>query len=118
MAVLLGLSAGNTLVLLVLGCAASFPVSAILLMLDVIHPKLVWNNPQEAMKQNINGVFGMLTSFLVIAVLAAISFGLLKLGAPIWLLYLALGLVSVASGVPALRGLLALAENKYRQIEI
>ena len=34
------------------------------LIIDVLRPKLEWNNPQEAIKQNMNALLSMLLSLI------------------------------------------------------
>lgn len=106
------------LTVLIIGLLGAVPMTALNLLLDVLHPKLVWNSEQEAMKQNVNGVLGMLASLLYIAILAACSVGLILLGAPAWVVYAGLGLLSALLGIPSLLGLFALAEKKYVELEV
>lgn len=56
------------IMVLVLCSLALVPVSAIGLYIDLVRPKLEWNNPQEAIKQNMNVVLAMLIGFLVVSV--------------------------------------------------
>ena len=48
-------------------------------LIDLIRPKLHWNNPTEAIKQNFNVVLGMLAGVIIIMVLVALCYGFLQL---------------------------------------
>ena len=93
------------------------PMVALNLLLDVFHPKLVWNSEQEAMKQNMNGGIGMLLSLLILLVLGIVTFLMLVLQLPMWLVFIALGVVSVILGILSAMALYAVAERKYRELE-
>jgi ABC-2 type transport system permease protein len=88
------------------------------LIIDVFHPKLYWNNPQEAVKQNINGIFGMITTILVAALLGGFSVILILAHTPEWLVYAALAVLISIILIPSVSGLFKLAAYKYRQLEI
>ncbi len=50
----------STIVLIVvLGLLGSIPMTQIGMVIDIIRPSLKWTNPQQAMKQNFNVLFGM-----------------------------------------------------------
>ncbi|NLL96877.1 MAG: hypothetical protein GX227_07175, partial [Clostridiaceae bacterium] len=53
---------------------ALVPVSSIGLYIDLIRPKLQWNNPQEAIKQNMNAMLAMLIGFLAVSVFGIAGF--------------------------------------------
>lgn len=106
------------LLILVTGLICSVPMTAFSLMLDVFHPKLVWNSEQEAMKQNMNGLLGMLVSMAFIAVLAGMTVVLLLTGMPVWTVYAGIILIGAVSGVLSMMGLFALAKRKYMELEV
>lgn len=96
---------------------ASVPMVALSLLLDVFHPKLIWNSEQEAIKQNMNGVLGMLFSVLILLILGAIGAVMLIAGLPTVLILIAVSIVSVILGILSLIALYSVAERKYREIE-
>jgi ABC-2 type transport system permease protein len=118
LAVFLKLSIAKSLVIIILGTLGSILLSALNLLVDVLRPKLVWNNPQEAMKQNMNSLLGMLVSMLVLCIMAGITVLLLTNGASEWLTYIVLGAVMCITSVLSLKGLFAVAERQYRKIEV
>lgn len=48
------------LMVILLGVALSFPAITLSLLVDLLRPYLDWDNPQKAIKQNLNVVLGML----------------------------------------------------------
>jgi ABC-2 type transport system permease protein len=118
LAVLLKFSAIKILILLLLGLIGAVALVALNLMVDVFRPKFEWNSPQEAMKQNMNGLFGMLVSLAVIAVLAGAAFVLIRLNAPEWLVYLILASLMVVMSIISYNRLLVLAERQYSKFEV
>lgn len=67
-------SLGLAFSILILCSLALMPLSAIGIFIDLIRPKLQWNNPQEAIKQNMNAVLAMLIGFLVVSVFGLAGF--------------------------------------------
>lgn len=96
---------------------ASVPIVALNLTVDIFHPKLVWNSEQEAMKQNMNGLIGMLLSILILVVLGAMTAVLLIIKMPLPVVFIAIAAVSVIMGALSLMLLYAVARKKYREIE-
>jgi len=118
LAVFLKISLAKTLIIIILGTLGSIPLTALNLLIDVLRPKLVWNSPQEAMKQNTNGLFGMLASMLVLCIFAGITILLIANGVSEWLTYIILGAVMCVGSFLSLKGLFAAAERQYRKIEV
>lgn len=101
-----------------LALLASWPVSVICLMNDLLFPKLNWTNPQQAMKGNFNAMIAMLFSALY---LAAFYFGVRALYPSVltgWALYAAVGGALVLTGGLLQKGMESLALSKYKSIEL
>lgn len=64
----------STVMIVILSSAALVPISAVGIYVDLVRPKLVWNNPQEAIKQNLNVVIAMLLGFLTVTIFGVISY--------------------------------------------
>jgi len=101
----------------IVGLVGSVPMVALGLLIDVFHPKLIWNSEQEAMKQNMNGALGMLVSFVILLVLALAAAGTLLLGLPVTAAFAAVTAVSVLLSALSIPALHAVAEKKYSEIE-
>lgn len=100
-----------------IGLLGAVPMAALNLMLDIFHPKLVWNSEQEAMKQNMNASLGILLSLGVMLILGAVTFVMLILKMSMVLTLAAIGVVSVILGILSIIALYAVAERKYRELE-
>lgn len=103
--------------IILVGLLGAVPMVAVNLLLDVFHPKLVWNSEQEAMKQNMNGGVGMLLSLIVLLILGALTFVLLVLQLPVWIVLTALSVLSIILGVLLVLALFAVADRKYSELE-
>jgi len=114
---LIGLSAFRVLALVILGIFGSFMLNTMNLIIDLIRPKLEWNDPQEAIKQNLNAMLGMLLSLISIALLAGISVILILVKSPEWLVYLILAIIMGSMDVITIQLLFALAKRQYARIE-
>lgn len=55
---------GNILIIAILGLLGSIPMTQIGMIIDILRPLLIWDNPQKAMKQNLNVLIGMGVGFL------------------------------------------------------
>lgn len=102
---------------LIVGLLGSVPMAAISLLIDIFHPKLVWNSEQEAIKQNMNGVLGMLLSLLIMLVLGAAAVIMMMLELSMWLVLTVLSLLSAIMGGLTLLALYTVAARKYGELE-
>ena len=92
------ISIANMVIIIVLGLLGSIPMTEIGMIIDIIRPLLVWDNPQKAMKQNLNvlismglGVlYGGLLGFTTIKVIDKIN---------ILYIYLILGCIFIVSAI-------------------
>ena len=113
----LRLSFGLWLSSVVLSAAALFPICLSGTLIDLIRPKLHWNNPTEAIKQNFNVVLGMLAGVIIIMVLVALCYGFLQLQmSPVFLYGLVVLILAALSwaGISILR---KAAVRAYRRLE-
>ncbi|GAA0177482.1 hypothetical protein SH2C18_07080 [Clostridium sediminicola] len=69
------------------GILGSLPLYAIGILIDLIRPVLNWDNPQKAVKQNMNVLVFMLVGIVYTAVLGVLVIFLLKLLKSITLIY-------------------------------
>jgi ABC-2 type transport system permease protein len=70
----------TTVMVIILSAAALVPVSALGIYIDLIRPKLVWNNPQEAIKQNLNVVIAMLLGFVLVTIFGVFGYFITAFG--------------------------------------
>lgn len=118
MTILFALPVTRFIVMVIIGAAGSVPMTALSLLVDVLNPKLTWNNPQEAMKQNMNGLLGSLISFAIMGILAAAAVPMALAELSEWIIYGAVLLICVVISVPSLLGLFKAAERRYQKLEI
>ncbi len=117
LAVILPLPFERILIILILGSLGTFLLNILNLVIDIVRPKLEWNDPQEAVKQNLNGLFSILVTILFMALFGGLTAILFSIGCTEWLTYLILGLVMAVLTVPSMWMLYALAEKQYKNLE-
>ncbi|GAA3399734.1 hypothetical protein ACFFNY_18045 [Paenibacillus hodogayensis] len=111
----LKLPAAFLAVMLAIAVLATLFASLTGVMIDLWLPKLVWDNEQKAVKQNMNGLFNML---LNVAVAAALFYGLSRMGAGLWgSAFALLGVLAVAD-LLLVRLLKAKGEAWFGKIEV
>ena len=106
------------LLALVWSCLLTYSMTCLSLWVDCIHPKMHWNNENEAMKQNFNSLLGMLLGFAVLGLV--VIFGLLwflvfKFPENAFVPSMTVLLVLIAAGSRLL--VLRPAEKKYAALE-
>ncbi|MDH7578577.1 MAG: hypothetical protein QHH75_12375 [Bacillota bacterium] len=103
--------------LALLSLTAAATVTALGILIDLLRPFFDWDNPQHAVKSNLNVLFAMLTTILFLGVLAALSAGL-AFRIPWWPGSLTLLVLLGGAAAGLYRGLLLLAEKRYRELEL
>lgn len=96
---------------------AMIPVSAAGLYIDMIRPKLKWNNPQEAIKQNMNAVVAMLIGFVMISILGIAAYLLSRLIANVYVWFVIMALILMLVSYLCILVLKSSADKSYRKIE-
>lgn len=100
------------------GLLVAWPITVICMLNDLTMPKLQWTNPQQAMKGN----FATLLAGILSAAYLAMFFVIIKFAYPKgltdWLLYGAVAVLLVVTGVLLQRLLDSWAVTRYRQIEV
>lgn len=69
----------STYLYIALGVLGSIPIILAGMLIDIEKPLLNWTNPQRAVKQNMNVLFGMLAGLLITAGLGGLTFLMLRL---------------------------------------
>ncbi|HBR02368.1 MAG TPA: hypothetical protein DD738_07135 [Ruminiclostridium sp.] len=111
------LSVPLTAMILILCMLALIPPCAVSLYIDLLRPKLSWNNPQQAMKQNMNSLYGMLLSFLITSLFVVAGYWLNKLNLNIYVLFGILALLLSAVAAVSISFLKKSAKAGYEKIE-
>lgn len=68
--ILLKINIVSMLVLIVLSLTGIAAVNLLGLLIDALHPVLEWENPQKAMKGNLNILFSMIATMMIIGIFA------------------------------------------------
>jgi ABC-2 type transport system permease protein len=111
---LLQLPVSFILILLAIAVAATLFTCLTGVMIDLWLPKLVWDNEQKAVKQNMNGLFNMLVS---IAFAAALFFLVNWIGLGLWAAAFALLVAVIVADLLLVRLLRAKGETWFGKIE-
>lgn len=111
------LGPADILALVILSLAATAAVTELGIVIDLLRPFFDWDNPQRAVKNNLNVLFAMLATLLFLGVFTAAGVGL-ALVVPWWSGFLILLLLVGGVAVGLYQGQLVLAEKRYRSLEI
>ncbi len=97
----LPLSIGHMLISGAIGLLVSLPICAVGVFIDRLHPKLDWDEPQRAVKQNVNVLLNMLIGMGYILLLGYISIKMMEYEVEVSLIYSLISFVSIgaAAGV-------------------
>lgn len=101
-----------------LGLLACLPAITVSLLIDLIRPYLDWDNPQKAIKQNINVLFAMLAGGIIYALIFMAGWFAYQFIGSDLAVYLAVAAVSLATGSLLYYLLIKIAPGRYRRIEV
>ncbi|HOV69252.1 MAG TPA: hypothetical protein PLZ84_02890 [Clostridia bacterium] len=99
-----------------LSLTALVPISAFSVLIDMLRPKLTWNNQTEAIKQNLNAILGMLAGTAIIAILGGLGYLVYYAHINIYLGFAAILAVAAVLGFVAVRMLMHYAPKAYEKI--
>lgn len=110
------LSFPETILAVLLGSVICFPVITISILVDLIRPYLHWDNPQKAIKQNINVVAAMVLSGAALYLIFIAGRFTYTTGVGDLYLYLTVFTVSLLLGTVPYAVLMKIADKRYRDI--
>lgn len=105
---ILPLKLSTIIVVTTIGILGSIPIIVISMLIDISRPVLDWDNPQKAVKQNMNVLFSMLAGMAYIAGYAILCYNASKIGLNPIITYSLIGLIFTIVSV-----LLYKALNKF-----
>ncbi len=111
-------SLGEIVLISFLGFLVAFPLMGFSLLLDLIRPYFTWQNPQQAIKQNMNVLFAMVGGFLFLAGLGWGALKLLEIGLSITWIYFLIGILSLTTGTLIMVALFKIAPERYKRISL
>ncbi|MCX6564094.1 MAG: hypothetical protein NTU60_10890 [Candidatus Aminicenantes bacterium] len=101
-----------------LAIVASVTLTAVGMIIDLSRPLLDWTNPQKAIKQNLNVLFGFLADAGILVILGYLLSFLMKAGISRNGLLAVLYVVLLVLATVSAEILLKLADRRYREIEV
>ena len=107
-----------TVMVIILSAAALIPVSAVGIYIDLIRPKLVWNNPQEAIKQNFNVVIAMLLGFVLVTIFGAVGYLITTFAENTFVVFGLMLIIILAFSYISILVLKKAADGALRRIEV
>ena len=107
----------NIIGIIALGMLGSIPVTLLGMSVDILRPLLDWDNPQKAMKENLNVLIGMGIGALYILIVGLLVYLLLKIDVNIYLIYLSMGLIFCLSSYFLFKILTKLVERQFINLE-
>ncbi|MGM0653180.1 MAG: putative ABC transporter permease subunit [Bacillota bacterium] len=116
--VILPLDPIELLLVIIIGLLASLPVIVVSLLIDLLRPYLNWDNPQKAIKQNINVLLAMLAGGVIYALIFLAGWLAYQGLDSNLAVYLAVTAVSLVTGAALYYLLIKIAPNRYRGIEV
>jgi len=105
------------LVVTILGILGSIPVTQLAMFIDITRPLLDWDNPQKAMKQNMNVLFSLMAGIAYIVVSGLIVLFMLKLKLNPTIIYLIMGVIYVVISIVLFKILSRFTTKRFREIE-
>lgn len=101
----------------VLGLLGSVPMIELSMFIDIFRPLLDWDNPQKAMKQNMNVLLSMLIGMGYILVLFLASSLMMKLKVNPYIIYSVFGVGFIVLSVVLFKALSSFTNKRFREIE-
>ena len=106
------------IVVIMLGICISFPIISGSLLADLWRPKLNWDNPQQAIKQNLNVMLGMAVGVAIFFLLYRLVFALTERDASQITIYIAIAVASLLLGAIPYILMMRIANKRYRDIVV
>ncbi|NLP13674.1 MAG: hypothetical protein GX383_04175 [Clostridium sp.] len=105
------------LFLIFLSSLGSMTIIILDLIIDIFRPKLDWTNPHEAIKTNLNGLFGIIVSMGFMLVLTIFVSAMILLQLPQTVIFLGIFIFEAVMLIISAIVLFKPAEKRYRNIE-
>lgn len=104
--------------LILLLCAfALIPVNVAGILIDLLRPKLVWNNAQEAIKQNANVLFAMLAGFFILFLYGILGYFVLSFMTSLYGVFAIMASALILFSALSFSLLNRISRNAYQKIE-
>ncbi len=114
---ILPLKLSTIIVVTILGVLGSIPIIEISMLIDIARPILDWDNPQKAVKQNMNVLFSMLVGIVYLVGYTVLCYTVIKIELNMIASYLLIGLIFTVISVILFKALSKFATKRLREIE-
>lgn len=108
---------GTILIVSILGIVGSIPAIELAMFIDIARPLLDWDNPQKAMKQNMNVFFSLLVGMAYIGASALIVVLLLKLKLDSLIIYIGITILYMFISIILFKALSKFTAKRFIEIE-
>jgi len=109
-------SVPELLLVIFLGTLLSLPAITSSLLADLLRPYLTWDNPQKAIKQNLNVLLGMAFGGLLFFLIYRFIVYLFSIDVTGVSLYIAVGILALILGILPYLLMVKIAPGRYRNI--
>lgn len=110
------LSIEGVVIIAALGLLASIPTGEIGLIIDAYRPNLSWDDPQVAMKQNLNVLINMGIGGLYVFGVSFLAYKLINI-VNIWILYLIIAFIFIVSSLVLYKALEKIIKFRFENLE-
>ncbi|RKD31957.1 putative ABC transporter permease subunit [Thermohalobacter berrensis] len=114
---LVNLKISTILLVTTLGLLGSIPIIEIGMLIDILRPLLDWDNPQKAMKQNLNVLFSMVAGLLYMLIYGGLIFVLSKINLSLLVIYSIILIVFIILSIVLFMMLAGTTIKRYKEIE-
>jgi len=111
------LKLSTILIVTILGILGSISVTQLAMLIDITRPLLDWDNPQKAMKQNMNVLFSLLVGIAYVFVSVLLVLFMLKLKLNSVIIYLFMGMIYAVISIVLFKILSRFTTKRFREIE-
>jgi ABC-2 type transport system permease protein len=108
----------DIIIISVVGMVASLPTLVVSLLLDLLRPYMDWDNPQRAIKQNINVLLGMVASVAILVPPGLAAYWGLRNDWPGMGIHAAIVVISVITGGVLYKAMTSIAGRMYLKVRV
>ena len=96
---------------------ALVPMNVTGILIDLLRPKLVWNNAQEAIKQNANVLLAMMAGVFILFLYSLLGYFVLSFMTPLYGVFAIMASVLILFSVLSFSLLNRVSRDAYQKIE-
>jgi ABC-2 type transport system permease protein len=108
----------EALIAVMMGCVFAIPSITSNLMVDFLRPYLTWDNPQRAIKQNMNVLFGMMLGGGILFAIYLVFNRLIQMNFTSWVVYFGVAITALIAGLIPYIWMIKNATKQFANIEV